>query len=444
MKPGVRFRIRNEPALTTALTDLLRGASWNPDGSRTYANWATMLEHRGTHQILNAAVENDGAAPDLIQRRIVNVALRLWYCAGAEVSVAAFEAALQMATDEFWANAQPLSVVTLMNVRLETPPQKFEVTDLVTHVGDWAMAPTALSDVWRRAAEYWGPDRLPRWLHQHGGGWIPDPAFTMAMTAVPLGDVVSAVETASEALDLIRAFLNAPMAFRTGLRWTHLPTPLGRIVPSPVYAVFNEGGQLLDTVFGLQTLHDLSAADVSDAAATSTRKLLADLFGPSSQKTTALKVQLLRLYQSALDATDPQAQFLAFWQVVEAATLTEPGSGEKVEGRLGTLLGTHGDAVARQLARSLTALRNDLVHQGVYPANDSELLFVLKSVADRAFRRAYSLVENLGGVEELKDYFHLASRGNAALHRHIRVAEYVLAQRSPPSHRDGPKDPHTM
>jgi hypothetical protein len=433
------MRVRHKNDLKAALEWYLKRATWNDSGG--YSIQGVTLEDIGARQTLNAAIEIETDIPDVLKRRIVADALAQWYISSRHPDDAqSFERALKESAKSLDAKSQPFTVITLWNVRT---PQDQAITlranELSTTIGPWpTVQDFGLDEVWKRAVDFWYPGP-PRWLYQAEDAWLPSGPLIPGVTASRAPDWFSAVELVSHSQELIRASLNRPRAMRIGFRFSRLPAPLADVLASSVYAVFAADRHLVDVAYGLEVVHDLPRADLSEAEVAAAGTLLEQIDAGASRPDVArFKSRLLRLYQAALDSTDRQSQFLSFWQVVEAATLTEPNSRDQVESRLVTLLGLDPGSINSHLAHAMAALRHDLVHRGTYPIADPELPFVLKWVADHALPQAFALVDALGGVDELRDYFQYATRGTSDLQRLAKVSTHIVAMRSPPQ-----QDPQT-
>jgi hypothetical protein len=382
-------------------------------------------------QTLNAAIEADVDIPNHVKRRLTSQALAGWYRTSQDPSdVQAFERALNEAAASLNDRSEPLTVVTLWNLGL-TREVAFEVDGLWTSIGaSSTLTGLDLGQIWRRAIDFWysGP---PRWLFQDGDHWRPVGALVPAVTEVSAPDWMTGLEFVSRSHDLIRAALSKPTSIQLSLQWSRLPAPLGAVRASPVWAVFGGSRQLIDVAYGLGDYHDIPRIDLTEANVTMAQAVLKEVdIDASNQSVASFKSKLLRLYQAALDSADRQSQFLSFWQVVEAATVTEAGTRDQVESRLVTLLGIGPESIDFHLAKAMAALRHDLVHRGTYPADDLELPLVLRWLADRALARAWDLVETLAGVNEMRDFFQYATQKTTALERLAKVITHILGNRA--------------
>jgi hypothetical protein len=433
----VSVREDHKDGLRATLEWFLRRATW--DGNGRYSIQSVTADDIGARHTLIAGVESDFDIPHQLKQRIVIDGLAGWYRSSRDpADLQAFEHALREAARALEERSEPFIVITLWNVGLPADKLTFEANGLRTTVSDWSQVQGfPLDEVWNRAVRFWysGP---PRWLFQDGDYWLPITALVPGITEVQAPDWFSALELVSRSHDLVRAVLNLPLGIGFSLRWSRLPSPLGDFLPSPIWAVFTKDRKLADVGYSLELLHDIKRADLPDVHVTAAQELLQQIDAKAlNQSIARFKSTLLRLYQAALDSTDRQSQFLSFWQVIEAATVTEPGTRDHVESRLITLLRLEPASINSHVVRAMASLRHDLVHRGAYPVDDLELPLILKWIAHRALYRAFALIEGLGGVNEMRVYFQLTNRGTTDLERLMRVAEYIL-------HSTQRNDPHTM
>lgn len=429
-----RLRVRRRDGLRVALEWYLQHATWNDQGRYSIKGGGHVTD--AVHHVLVAAVEADGDVPDVIRQRIVVDALARWYVTSKDPrDVGAFDRALADAAESLRQCARPYRVLTLWNVQLPTP-LTFTVAGVETTLEPWAEAQhLPLHDIWDRARNFWLGSAMPGWMYEHDDKWWPRSGLVPAISKVATYDWFAAVEIASGALELIRGALNRPRAQGAWLRWTRYPTPLGEIHPSPIYAVCREDGTVEDVAYGMEGIHDWRAIAVTQEEVARCSSLLAEISDqPDDGGLPRFKRQIIRLYEAAMEESDKKSQFMGFWQVLEAATLSEPGSKDQVESRLITLLALEHDSLITHLGRALADTRHDLVHRGVFAVNDGQLPITMKWIADHALDRVFHLVDELGGLQELREYFQHATRGDRDLNRLVNVATHILNGRKTAIH----------
>jgi hypothetical protein len=431
MPPRYRLKLRHghEAAIQAALEWLLKRGTWTEEGR--YSITGVTSEDIGARHALYAAIQGEVDVPHHVKQRIATEAIAGWYRTSRDpANVESFRRALTDAAHSIEKQSEPFTVLTLWNLKPTAEKVAFQANGLTTTIGSWSEAEgLPLQKVWEDTVRFWYSGH-PRWLFQDGDEWFPVMALRPGITAVEAPDWFAAVELVSHSHDLIRACLHLPRTIGLSLGWSRLPQPIGDVLQSPVWAVFGKDREQPQVAHTLEVLHDVKAVDLPEPSVTAAKALLEEVDESASNPEVArFKSKLLRLYQAALDSTDRQSQFLSFWQVLEAATLIEPGSREQVESRLTTLLGFSTGSVNAHLVATMATLRHDLVHRGTYPVADIELPRVLNWIADWALLRTFALLNALGGVNELRSYLQLATRGTTDLKRLTKVAEYIL--RSP-------------
>jgi hypothetical protein len=258
--------------------------------------------------------------------------------------------------------------------------------------------------------------------------------FTPIMAMVEGRNSHEAFREAGRAFDLFRSLLTVAGQFgRMYKRFGYQLKPLGSILPSPVYGVFESGGAYLEYWYSTKTypMYERSLVQSSQVrVARSLAKRLACAVGGAG--TGSLVVEAVEKYGDAMDAREWRHCFLIFWQILELLTLQTNGLNIKqVTNRICALLGQ--DQLTADLLRVLYDTRNELVHLGRFPAEDEQGLIeinLLKHVVDASLGAMLAQLTRVPDRDTLDKFYRHATLNDTELARLERVVRNVRRDRA--------------
>ena len=239
----------------------------------------------------------------------------------------------------------------------------------------------------------------------------------------------AAVEIASNRMDLFRAILNIPSSLGQYTHFRSQPKALSEILPSPIYVIFDEHGKRKSIYFTIEK-YEYKQKKIPNDRISSIRFLISKITVDHATNTTwSYLINILRLYQKALDTTTTEAAFLTMWQVLENCI----GLGEEltrnrdIQSRLSVFL--QADPIALEMIDIIIDKRNRLVHSGKFLEDGDRIFFILKLITDSIIRRFIYLADRYPTLPELKDYVSFSSLGDSDLARKQAVIEKITEER---------------
>lgn len=219
----------------------------------------------------------------------------------------------------------------------------------------------------------------------------------------------AAFSTVEAAYDLLRALINMSFTFSRYHLQAGRKRRLGKIVPSPIYGIFDHNGHYLDSAYDAAPPHKYRLKTLPENNLDFVKKQLSHLDAPEkSDELSALLVDALRFYGQALDTANWSEAFLTLWQVLEIITYRDPGCFKmsKVRDRAKTLVGGH--ALLTELLEVSYDTRNALVHQGKFPEWGLEDVCMLKAVVEQSIQALDGLRRKFSSWHELELYYQYA------------------------------------
>jgi len=239
----------------------------------------------------------------------------------------------------------------------------------------------------------------------------------------------AAVEIASNRMDLFRAILNIPSSLGKYTHFRSQPKALSEILPSPIYVIFDEHGKRKSVYYTIEK-YEYKQKKIPNDRISSIQFLLSKITADHAANSTwNYLINILRLYQKALDTTTTEAAFLTMWQVLENCI----GLGEEltrnrdIQSRLSLWL--QADPITLEMIEIIIDKRNKLVHSGKFLEDGDRIFFILKLITDSIIRRFIYLADRYPTLPELKDYVSLTSLGDGDLERKQTVIFKITEER---------------
>jgi len=239
----------------------------------------------------------------------------------------------------------------------------------------------------------------------------------------------AAVEIASNRMDLFRAILNVPSSLGQYTLFRSQPKALSEILPSPIYVIFDEHGKRKSIYFTIEKYEYKQKKIPNDRISSIQFLLSKTTVDHAVNSTWNYLINILRLYQKALDTTTTEAAFLTMWQVLENCI----GLGEEltrnrdIQSRLSVFL--QADPITLEMIEIIIDKRNRLVHSGKFLEDGDRIFFILKLITDSIIRRFIYLADRYPTLPELKDYVSFSSLGDSDLARKQAVIEKITEER---------------
>ncbi len=190
----------------------------------------------------------------------------------------------------------------------------------------------------------------------------------------------AAIEIANDRVDILRSIFNISVILGGFTYFRSQPKALSKILPSPIYAIFNERGHL-DNVYYTTEKYDYTREKIPEERKDSINYLLS-IFAtePNPSSSLYFLLNIIRQYQKALDISLPQTAYLAMWQVLESSISMGDtiNLNREIEARVSVLVEL--DPLIKDVLHVLTHQRNDLVHSGIFPERGDDLFFILKKL----------------------------------------------------------------
>jgi len=253
--------------------------------------------------------------------------------------------------------------------------------------------------------------------------------FTPILYEVNTYGPEAAIELASDRIDLLRAIINTPSALGSYTYFRSQPGALSKVLPSPIFVFFSEEGKRISVYHTIEKFN-YNQIKLSQDRISSIQYLLSKVSSlPAPHCTWAFLINVLHLYQRALDTTTTEAAYLTMWQVLENCI----GLGEEltrnkgIQSRIISLL--QADSLTREIIDIIVDKRNKLVHSGEFLEDGDRLFFILKLLTDSIIRRFINLADQYPTLSELKEYVSLISLGDGVLERKQSVIGKIIEER---------------
>ena len=373
------------------------------------------------------------------KRRIIESALRK-VANQRDHKLSAFKNAVGSEVRDY--TKQPIKryhVVCLTNVAEDSLQDScyFTVRDIQLHVWTWSEAKSKLTldpweNEWAKRLTFgqslsYGESSAKKLLQQ----------FTPLVTEVRSRTEARAVDKVEKAYDILRALFNMEFTFNRYHFEGWQRERLGKIIPSPSYAVFDEKYEYIDSDYDSLPALNFFREGLPDKLVNNVKTKLDRLNRPQKdQDTRNLLLQAVRLYGSALDTTKWSEAFLALWQVLEI--ITKPDNKyitmKSVRERATALIEESVDGAELELLNGLLELsydkRNTLVHTGTFPEEGLRAVCMLKIVVEQCILALDNLRQDISTSDELLHYYKYARKQSSDLDDIKRTIAIVEKRRS--------------
>lgn len=397
-------------------------ATANPDGSLTGDNiWRFDVYARVlAHKIAIAGV--DGAYQ---RANLITTALRRPKLVQAREQqlLHEFRNRLSEITREHLRQpAEPWRVVLPLNIRGQGLGQftRIQVQSLQMRRQTWQEVGRFcdLDDWWKWAREISGRENADALLRTE---------FTPVIAIVEAAGHQRAWEQGFRAFELLRVALNVQSVWARQTMQFGLPSPLGQVLPSPVYAVVPQSGD--PTWYFSLTAYRYRPASRPPRIERA-RALLKRVDRIGSGDIQRMAIEALLKYGEALNTTDWRQAFLSLWQALEVIAVPSPDerSLSQAKNRIALLLGQ--EATDTDLLDVLSATRNRLVHAGIYPDEEGlQELQLLKRVFERSLNAFLSWGRTLRDVGSLETLYANLGSKETELAKRLRVIAAIRRRR---------------
>lgn len=237
----------------------------------------------------------------------------------------------------------------------------------------------------------------------------------------------AAIELAEDIVDVLRLMFNIPSVVGSYISFRSLPKAISKILPSPVFGIFDEHGRFISPVYYTIEKFDYNQIwQIPIDRVDSIKFLLEKLESkPDPKSSWNFVLNTLIQYQRALDIELVEPAYLAMWQVIENGV----GLGERIrlnrdiEKRILSFVEL--TPIQRDMLHMLIQNRNDLVHSGTYPKRGDEIFFILKLITDAVIRSLINLANTFDTTTEMRDYIKYHSLSKEELIRKTDVIKKI-------------------
>lgn len=394
------------------------------------------IPYYAAKEIITRYTRIDESIPERTQRRAVNLAIRRWFkykkYRENDDLASAFLEALEVEIRQLKRERRFFHVLMFLNL------DRSDIQDLepISILGDkiilkqWNdLSPLKTDDLWQRIRS--SDPSNPIWLQLGQYKRLPNTFDLLpVLLDVETYGPEAAVTVANDRLDVLRAILNMSALLGSFIYFRSEPKHLSAILPTPIYAIFDFSGNLVDTYYTIER-YDYKKTRIQDTQLSNIKYLLPifdhDLTYPDTEHHV---LGLMRLYQAALDIGSPRLAYLPMWQVLESAVTFrgERLDTKKIRSRVSNLFKI--DPLFEDALKVLADLRNELAHSGEFLERGDDAFFTLKLFADECIRRLLALAKDFPTVHELRDYITYATLGDGVLARKKKVISSIQQHRA--------------
>lgn len=245
-----------------------------------------------------------------------------------------------------------------------------------------------------------------------------------------------AFEKINDAFDLLRAAINSAENFgKYSQQFGGLPRPLGRILRSPVYGVFDDDGKYVvglgsDVANRHYRLESIEAGTIKHV-----KRVLSRLLHPRGvNDTSELVLDAFRKYGQALETSEWKDAFLNLWQILELLTYRpsehpdDRFSMKEVCARAATLVNRH--ELLTDLIWTCQNTRNALVHRGRFSDDGLQDVSMLKSIVEHCIGAVLELRDVCPTWEDLVIYYQNAGVQSKVLADRARIIRSIRRRRN--------------
>jgi len=147
-------------------------------------------------------------------------------------------------------------------------------------------------------------------------------------------------------------------------------------------------------------------------------------------------LEIIQLFQKAIDQINPNLTYLYFWQTLEKITLFKPTKKHKVIiCRLKNLLNLNQKDILFYTLDSIKTFRHDFVHSGIDIPIYSSLIFFLKHILENCIQRLFILFKEdiISSKSDLDDFYKNFSKSKKDLSElrgvNEKIIDYIISIR---------------
>lgn len=256
--------------------------------------------------------------------------------------------------------------------------------------------------------------------------------FVPVLITIETQDYQQAFNKANRAFDLLRSLLNLQLTFGTStIQFGGYPKPLGKILPPPIYGIFDEHGKYMQFYYNTVRDYEYKHNSIPDDRIVQVRKLASKILVPKSDDdTVSLNIEVLEKYGEALDTSEWRLSFLVLWQILESITLqsNEEFSMKTVVNRINIIFGQN--QLIRDLLSALYQTRNLLVHKGHFPSEQGlREVNLLRYIVEPCMNFILSQTKYLPTKNSLNKFYEHAAANNADLAEREQIISLIKKSR---------------
>jgi hypothetical protein len=396
---------------------------------------ALSIEYYAAIELLNAYIPNEAQIPEstirIVIRKTMNRFLRYKKYSENPYPVRAFYEAFDIELNRIQKKRTSYFVAMFLNLDYQSTKMFKDISiidDSIEFISWGKFSEFDVENLWKQLDfenqsnvillkddDYSFPDRL---------------TFTPVIIEISNSNIKAAIDLASEKIDLLRAFINTSFSLLQYTYFRSKPKELSKILPTPIYAVFNEQKGFQKIFYSLEEYSYSNVKIPQDRI-----EIIDHLFDIYSKQRidndlNSYLISILQHYQKALDMVHPEIAYLAMWRVLEySISLGDKGiNNDKLKSRIKNLIKPN--QIQKDIIHLITDQRNSLVHTGIFPDKSDNIYFILKDIVDHIIYRLIILSYHFDSVAELHQYLIFAERGDADLYRTKNVIEKILKNRT--------------
>jgi len=253
--------------------------------------------------------------------------------------------------------------------------------------------------------------------HIDNNHYCPDYSnFYPILASINATSADTAVDIANNKIDIIRAIFNINLLFGKYTIFKDRSSPNSKILPSPIYIVFNSNGKRDHQMYSGPGDYFYRKTPI-DAKYLQPIKKFLNKYRKAIIENSSWKFifDILIQYQNALDFANVDHAFLGMWQVLENCI----GFGERLEDnkviqtRISNLIKP--DQVTIQFLEICRNQRNEFVHKGKYINDIEKYLYILKILTDIVIKECVSIAYKFKTKNEMKEYITSLSLNDSEL-----------------------------
>jgi len=419
-------------AIIKCLEYINENSTISPDGTRSIS--LTILSEFA-EEILYEYVQIDKNIPERTKRNVILSAIFRWLkykkTNNQLLQLNYFQRAVNAEVLRISKNKRIFSVLMFLNVDTESISEFNEIEilgDKLRFISWQDLSRLNIKNLWSEV-KFHKPETPILWIDRNEKEPLPNIiVFSPVVIEINTYDSDGAVELAVDRIDILRGILNISYVLGRYTYFRSQPEALSKILPSPIYVSFDKEGNR--NIFYTTESFKYKQEKITNEQKSSIQFLLSKICEePKPNSTWAYILNILRLYQKALDTSIAEVSYLTMWQVLEnSINLGEKSlKNRDIHARIKVLVKL--DPISLEILDILFDKRNEFVHSGKYLQEGDRLFFILKFITDFVIRSLISLADKYPTLIELKEYVAFHTLSNSDLERKKLVIEKIIEKR---------------